>query len=276
MRADITDNISGRHDQLLWCDLETTGSDPEECSILEGAFVLTTGPDTGFEVLAELTEFFEIPDPCSWETDALQMHTRSGLIDFHTDAGRRIYPSHQTEVGGILFRFVRDALESCNELTLAGRNLHRTRAFLEEHMPEIEKMLNDRHFNVETVEAVDPGLRVDEDQIEGTPNRAKFDIQCDLQKARLFVRGGWKQTSLDEVTSVEGINTHRLEREPLEKKFAEKWAEIGPSTLPYVLSDDNSRASLSERDYEVAATIIQWLGSPVGSNFVRQVMETDE
>lgn len=75
----------------------------------------------------------------------------------------------------------------------------------------------------------------------------------------------------------EGKNIHRLSREPLEKKFHDAWKarqEYG-NTLGYILGDNNEPAILSERDEMVAATVIQWLGSPVGQGFLDIVLGED-
>src|ERR1035437_3238321 len=70
-----------------------------------------------------------------------------------------------------------------------------------------------------------------------------------------------------------GLAAHRLQREPNERAFAKAWSEKAPSTLGYLLEgqDKFDHCKVSQRDAEVAATIIQWLGSPVGSCFVDEV-----
>lgn len=75
----------------------------------------------------------------------------------------------------------------------------------------------------------------------------------------------------------EGKNIHRLLREPLEQKFHDEWKNIHQrsNTLNYILGDNNEPAVLSERDEMVAATVIQWLGSPVGQGFLETVMGED-
>lgn len=78
---------------------------------------------------------------------------------------------------------------------------------------------------------------------------------------------------------IEGINIHRLEDNPLEQKYAEAWAQLNGTKiyqtpmLGYLLSKTNDYDPGSKRDQIVAATVIQWLGSPVGQNFVRDVLE---
>ena len=74
-----------------------------------------------------------------------------------------------------------------------------------------------------------------------------------------------------------GINKHRLESNPLELRFAVNWLKVNRDNqiLKYILD----RKPTNRGDYtptkteeEVAATIIQWLGSPVGQGFMEGVM----
>lgn len=79
----------------------------------------------------------------------------------------------------------------------------------------------------------------------------------------------------------EGKSLHRLSSNPLEKAYHDAWLELNEEpyrgTLAYLLGDGNKPAwDFTERDAEVAATIIQWLGSPVGQSFVEGVLEKDK
>lgn len=57
-----------------------------------------------------------------------------------------------------------------------------------------------------------------------------------------------------------------------EKAFAEQWQkEQEDDLLAYLLGSDNHPGNVSERDAQVAATVIQWLGSNVGQNFLDKV-----
>ena len=72
----------------------------------------------------------------------------------------------------------------------------------------------------------------------------------------------------------EGLSRHRLASNPLEALYAEEWEKQAPGTLGYLLcGQEKSQHDYSERDAQVAATIIQWLGSPVGQSFVADVLE---
>lgn len=62
-----------------------------------------------------------------------------------------------------------------------------------------------------------------------------------------------------------------------ESAFAEQWRkEQEWGLLGHLLSKDNTEVSYSDRDAEVAATVIQWLGTNVGQGFLRKVQENIE
>ncbi len=77
----------------------------------------------------------------------------------------------------------------------------------------------------------------------------------------------------------EGISLNRINSNPLEHRFAVAWEELntdevghlnGRGTLDYMLSPTNRPdGEVAERDRVVAATVIQWLGSPVGQRFLK-------
>jgi hypothetical protein len=72
----------------------------------------------------------------------------------------------------------------------------------------------------------------------------------------------------------EGLCRYRLASNPLERVFADAWKKQAPSTLGYLIcGQDINRHDYTERDAEVAATVIQWLGSPVGKSFLDEVLK---
>ncbi len=73
----------------------------------------------------------------------------------------------------------------------------------------------------------------------------------------------------------EGFHARRLSNNPLEYAYAMAWKRenMGTGILEYLLSPDGTSVRCSERDAQVAATVIQWLGSPVGQQFVCEVLE---
>lgn len=73
---------------------------------------------------------------------------------------------------------------------------------------------------------------------------------------------------------VHSLNEYRLKANPMERQFLDAWVEQNKfsATLEYVLSGGhaNERQSVSLRDAQVVATMMQWLGSPVGSAFLEE------
>ena len=71
--------------------------------------------------------------------------------------------------------------------------------------------------------------------------------------------------------------THRFAQNPCERIAAYRWSQLnrkpGIGTLDYIMGDGQEAGHVSDRDHLVAATVIQWLGSPVGQAFVRDLVE---
>jgi hypothetical protein len=81
-----------------------------------------------------------------------------------------------------------------------------------------------------------------------------------------------------------GLHTHRFDRNPMERAFAEAWQDLCENRatgftaswetgLAQLLRQGEANFSPSPRDYRVAATVIQWLGSPVGQDFMEEAIE---
>lgn len=78
-----------------------------------------------------------------------------------------------------------------------------------------------------------------------------------------------------------GIRQYRFKQNPTERIFAELWEEInernriGYGILDYMLAETTNmpNGEVTDRDRIVAATVIQWLGSPVGQAFLNEVNE---
>ena len=72
-----------------------------------------------------------------------------------------------------------------------------------------------------------------------------------------------------------GLHTHRFKDNPEEKRFADAWSRqnYNGRHLGYLLccGDQQHAPAPSDRDEQVAATVIQWLGSPVGQAFLRDM-----
>jgi hypothetical protein len=77
----------------------------------------------------------------------------------------------------------------------------------------------------------------------------------------------------------QGKSFHRTKREPLEKCLAQAWEKANTqsgvaTTLAYLLDPEHPHSPdvPTDRDWEVASTVIQWLGSPVGQGFLKEAL----
>ena len=70
----------------------------------------------------------------------------------------------------------------------------------------------------------------------------------------------------------QGLHPHRFKANPEERRFAEAWEQIVQHRNLHHLLDpvpsSGSPPTPEDRDFVVAATVIQWLGSPVGCGFL--------
>jgi hypothetical protein len=79
-----------------------------------------------------------------------------------------------------------------------------------------------------------------------------------------------------------GYHTHRFKNDPLEKQFALAWQNKNDrrqgqpyGLMDYLFDPDNKGIpypALTERDWEVSSTLIQWLGSQVGQFFLAEAL----
>ena len=75
------------------------------------------------------------------------------------------------------------------------------------------------------------------------------------------------------------LNSHRFKDNPLEKKFVDAWRKINTNPAWQDKPDYKLLGMLilnsnpSNEECQTAETIIQWLGLPVGQNFLKSVME---
>jgi hypothetical protein len=74
-----------------------------------------------------------------------------------------------------------------------------------------------------------------------------------------------------------GLQAHRLKDNPEEKRFAEAWRKQNDqgNVLAYLLHQGDQSgmrpSEPSERDAAVAATVVQWLGSPVEQHWLAEM-----
>ena len=85
----------------------------------------------------------------------------------------------------------------------------------------------------------------------------------------------------------QGMSPHRYKDNPLELAFAVAWQEMnedsrgGPndihSHLAYLMDHRGEpKPPLTDRDRKIAATVFQWLGSPVGKGVLLDLLSSKE
>lgn len=134
-----------RENRLVWMDLEMTGLDPERCTIVEIATLVTEedlslvaeGPCL---VIHQDEAALAVMDPV-----VLEMHTRSGLLD-------RIRRSNVSleEAERATLEFI---LAHCDAKTapLCGNSIWKDRHFLERHMKSVAEAVHYRLIDVSTL-----------------------------------------------------------------------------------------------------------------------------
>lgn len=70
--------------------------------------------------------------------------------------------------------------------------------------------------------------------------------------------------------------TYRQQSNLKEKVYADRWEKVAEEYLGSLLygpNRSNEPDHLVQRDAIVAATLIQWLGSPIGEGFLKEVYD---
>ena len=131
--------------RLFWVDLEMTGLDPETCSIVEIASIVT---DSQLEIVAHGPELV-IHQPES-VLDGMNdfvrgLHTKSGLLD-------RIRASTTSleDAAAQTLAFLADHVEK-GTAPLCGNSVWKDRQFLERYMPGVIGHLHYRVVDVSTI-----------------------------------------------------------------------------------------------------------------------------
>ena len=72
-----------------------------------------------------------------------------------------------------------------------------------------------------------------------------------------------------------GLRYYRCKSNPEEKRFAQAWEKANGGVryviLEYLLGDGQHAVPVTPREITVAATVVQWLGSPVGQSFLHDL-----
>ena len=76
----------------------------------------------------------------------------------------------------------------------------------------------------------------------------------------------------------EGWASYRLAQNPSESRFAQEWQawQDKHNVLQLIKGRGKLHADLTEEEIAAAASAIQWLGSPLGQCFLREVLMAEE
>ncbi len=139
--------MAGKKDKnnMVWLDMEMTGLEPDEESIIEIATIVT---DKQLQIVAEG------PNIIIHQSDKLlnamdewnkQHHGKSGLIE----AVRKSKISMKKAEADTL-KFIRKYCYA-GKSPLCGNSIHHDRRFIVKYMPKLNKYLHYRHIDVSTV-----------------------------------------------------------------------------------------------------------------------------
>ena len=134
-----------RHHRMVWIDLEMTGLDVENESIIEIATVITDGdlnvlaqgPNLAISVSDELIEGMD-----EWNT---RHHHGSGLVDRIRAEGVAVHEAEQATL-----EFLKTWVDA-NMAPLCGNSIWNDRQFLAKEMPELLDYLHYRMIDVSTI-----------------------------------------------------------------------------------------------------------------------------
>ncbi|MCQ3814415.1 MAG: oligoribonuclease [Acidimicrobiia bacterium] len=131
---------------LAWMDLEMTGLDPDQDTILEIATLLT---DNDLQFIAQGPELMVHASEdalAGMEDVVVKMHTDSGLLTAVRNSTVSL-----NQAGEQTLAFLQDFIPEPRRVPLCGNSIGTDRRFLAKHLPEIENFLHYRSIDVSTV-----------------------------------------------------------------------------------------------------------------------------
>ena len=169
---------------LAWMDLEMTGLDPTQNTIVEIATLIT---DDDLNIVAEGPDLV-VHQPAealaAMEQVVRDMHTRSGLL-------QAIEASTVTleDAGAQTLAFLKEHVPAPRTVPLAGNSIGTDRRFLAAYLPAIEDHLHYRSIDVSTIKEL--ARRWYPDAVAGAPekrggHRALDDIRESVEELRYY------------------------------------------------------------------------------------------
>ena len=168
--------------RLIWVDLEMTGLDADQHTIVEIATIIT---DAELNVVAEGPELVIYqPESALARMDEFvtNLHTKNGLLE-----KIRASTVSLAEAEAATFEFVKPY---CKERTspLCGNSIHKDRQFLERHMATFAAHLHYRNVDVSTLKELVRGWYGERVPpfVKGEKHRAKDDILESIAELRYY------------------------------------------------------------------------------------------
>lgn len=180
---------------LFWCDLETSGLNPKNDYILEISYVITEFKYP-YNSIHEDTHLILgngrqlIMEPNFGNTEIIQMHERSGLINDLKDISRLI-TINEVEQKLLNFSFnwptpdrTASSEEKSTKVCIAGNSCHFDLGFIRNYMSDFASRLSYRTFDVRAISMFCESLGMPKGPKTEVSHRAKEDIQYSIKHAR--------------------------------------------------------------------------------------------
>ncbi len=131
---------------LAWMDLEMTGLDPDQHTILEIATLITSDNLELIAVGPDLIVHASEEELACMDGVVVKMHTKSGLL-----SEVRASTLSLAEAGARTLAFLKQHIDRERTVPLCGNSIGTDRRFLAKHLSDIEEFLHYRSVDVSTI-----------------------------------------------------------------------------------------------------------------------------